>query len=238
MQTVKLLKMAVFLDGAPCSLVDINRLLEELTASIIRVITHNPYSYLSPWESEISQLNYCCVCHRIKFTKAQLKVAWCVRSSLWIKTWEEYLFFSVSPYFYLLFCMGVKLDRSHRGKNADWGCLRTWCLGEYLDLRGMKWQEAGENYIKRSAICLLFTRYFWMIKSRRMRWAWHVACLGRWELRTKFWLESLTGRDHSEDLGFDGKVILKWILGKEEWRAWIGFIWLRIVTGGGLLWTR
>jgi hypothetical protein len=30
---------------------------------------------------------------------------------------------------------------------TDWGCLRTGCWGEYLDLRGMKWQEDGENCI-------------------------------------------------------------------------------------------
>jgi hypothetical protein len=29
-----------------------------------------------------------------------------------------------------------------------------------------------------------------------------------------FWLESLKGRDHSEDLGVDGRIILKRILGK------------------------
>jgi hypothetical protein len=47
---------------------------------------------------------------------------------------------------------------------------------------------------------------------------------------TKFWLEGLKGRDHSEDLGIDGKIILKWILGKEGWKVWIGFIWLRTET--------
>jgi hypothetical protein len=31
---------------------------------------------------------------------------------------------------------------------------------------------------------------------------------------TKFWLENLEGRDHSEDLGVGGKIILEWILGK------------------------
>jgi hypothetical protein len=44
-------------------------------------------------------------------------------------------------------------------------------------------------------------------------------------MRAKFWLESLKGRDHSEDLGVDGWVILlKRILGKCDWRVWIGFI--------------
>jgi hypothetical protein len=33
-------------------------------------------------------------------------------------------------------------------------------------------------------------------------------------VRTKFLLESLKGRDKSENLSVDGKVILKWILGK------------------------
>jgi hypothetical protein len=35
--------------------------------------------------------------------------------------------------------MYVKLGLSLQGKNADRGC-----LGKYLDLRGMKWQEGGE----------------------------------------------------------------------------------------------
>jgi hypothetical protein len=49
-------------------------------------------------------------------------------------------------------------------------------------------------------------------------------------MHVKFWLESLKGRDHSEDL-----IILNEILGKYGWRAWFGFIWLEIVTSGGLL---
>jgi uncharacterized protein YbdZ (MbtH family) len=31
----------------------------------------------------------------------------------------------------------------------------------------------------------------------------------RWEMRTQVWLASLKGRDHSEDLGLDGRLILK-----------------------------
>jgi hypothetical protein len=33
-------------------------------------------------------------------------------------------------------------------------------------------------------------------------------------MRTTFLFENLTGRDHSEDLGIDGRVILKCILAK------------------------
>jgi len=33
-----------------------------------------------------------------------------------------------------LFRMGVKLGLTFYGKNTDWGCLRTWCWDEYLDL--------------------------------------------------------------------------------------------------------
>jgi hypothetical protein len=33
----------------------------------------------------------------------------------------------------------------------------------------------------------------------------------------------------------DGRIILKWFLRKQVWRVWIGFIWLRTGTGGGLL---
>jgi hypothetical protein len=32
---------------------------------------------------------------------------------------------------------------------------------------------------------------------------------GRDEMYTKFWLENLKERDHSEDLGADGKIILE-----------------------------
>jgi hypothetical protein len=33
-------------------------------------------------------------------------------------------------------------------------------------------------------------------------------------MRAKFWPENLKGRYHSEDPGVDGRIILKWILGK------------------------
>ena len=77
------------------------------------------------------------------------------------------------------FCMCVKLGRSHWGRNVGWGCLRTGYWGEYLGLR-----ETGENYtIRSSMICTPHPIVFGVIKSRRMRWVWHVARMGEEERR-------------------------------------------------------
>jgi hypothetical protein len=48
-------------------------------------------------------------------------------------------------------------------------------------------------------------------------------------------MESLRGRDYSEDLSVDGKIILKLIKRKEGWRMWIEIIWIRKGTGSGVL---
>jgi hypothetical protein len=39
--------------------------------------------------------------------------------------------------FYVLFCINMKLSLWSQGKNIDSGCLRTGCLGEYLEPRKM-----------------------------------------------------------------------------------------------------
>ena len=40
--------------------------------------------------------------------------------------------------------------------------------------------------------------------------------------------------DHFEDLGVDGRIILKWILNKSVGRSWTELIWLRIGRSGWL----
>jgi hypothetical protein len=45
------------------------------------------------------------------------------------------------------------------------------------------------------------------------------------------------GKRHWEDLDVGGWTILKLILERQDAMVWIGLIWLRIGTSGGLLWT-
>jgi hypothetical protein len=53
-----------------------------------------------------------------------------------------------------------------------------------------------------------------VIKSRRMRWAGHVALTAGGEMYTGFWWENLRERDHLEDPGINGRIILRWIFRK------------------------
>jgi hypothetical protein len=59
-----------------------------------------------------------------------------------------------------------------------------------------------------------------VIKSRRMRWAGHVARMER---------------DHWGDLGVDGWIILGWISRRWDVGIWTGLGWPRIGAGGGHL---
>jgi len=38
--------------------------------------------------------------------------------------------------------------------------------------------------------------------------------MGETQIHTKFWSDNLKGREHWEDLGVDGKIILEWIFEK------------------------
>jgi hypothetical protein len=76
-----------------------------------------------------------------------------------------------------------------------------------------------------------------VIKSRRMRWAGHVAHMGGGggEVFTGFWLGGLKARDHWEDLGKHGEITLKLTLGKQGSMEQTVFSWLRIGSNGRLV---
>jgi hypothetical protein len=61
-----------------------------------------------------------------------------------------------------------------------------------------------------------------VIKSRRMRWARHVARMARGKVHTGFCWGDLREGDHLRDPGVNGRIILKWILKKlDEGIDWI-----------------
>jgi hypothetical protein len=51
-------------------------------------------------------------------------------------------------------------------------------------------------------------------KSIRVRWAGHVEHKGRGKVYTGFWWEKVKERDHLEDPGMDGRIILRRIFRK------------------------
>jgi hypothetical protein len=97
----------------------------------------------------------------------------------------------------------------------------------FLDL-GSRWRKLHNNELHSLYSSPIIV---WVIKSRRMRWAEHVAR----EVFTGFWLGGPKVRGHWEDLGVGGRIRLSWTLGKQRSMGRTGFGWLRIGSGGGLL---
>jgi hypothetical protein len=74
-----------------------------------------------------------------------------------------------------------------------------------------------------------------VIKSRRIRWAGHVARIGEGRCVYRVWLAGPKVRDHWEDLGIGGWITLRWTLGRYGSMGRTGFSWLRIGSSGGLV---
>jgi hypothetical protein len=76
------------------------------------------------------------------------------------------------------------------------------------------------------------------MKSRRIRWAGHVALIG--EERTFY--KVLVGKNERKrllgDRGVDGRMGSEGILWRLVGGVQSGFYWFRIGAGGGLLWVR
>jgi len=74
-----------------------------------------------------------------------------------------------------------------------------------------------------------------VIKSRRMRWAGHVARMGEERGVYRVLLGKPEGKRHWGDLGVDGWIILRWISRRWDVGIWTGLGWPRIETSGGRL---
>jgi hypothetical protein len=84
-------------------------------------------------------------------------------------------------------------------------------------LRGRKGRKHGENCIIRRFINLYVSPIISrVIKSRSIRWAWHVARIGemRNAYRTRV-VKKLKSKEDSENLDVYGMTTLEWILGKQ-----------------------
>jgi hypothetical protein len=107
----------------------------------------------------------------------------------------------------------------------------------YLDLEGRK-TARGENCTMMNFTACILHRILlgWLNQGgwgeRDMWHAW-----GRGEEFTGFWLGGPNVRDHWEDPGVGGRITLTWALGRQGPMGRTGFSWLRIGSGGGLLWT-
>jgi hypothetical protein len=56
---------------------------------------------------------------------------------------------------------------------------------------------------------------------------------GRGEVYTGFWWGNLREREHLEDPGVDGRIILRGIFRKWDLGVWTGSTWVRVGTGVG-----
>jgi hypothetical protein len=61
-----------------------------------------------------------------------------------------------------------------------------------------------------------------VIRPRRIRWARHVARMGRKEACTGFWWGHLRDKDHLGDQVVDGSILLRWIFRKWDVGVWTG----------------
>ena len=68
-----------------------------------------------------------------------------------------------------------------------------------------------------------------------MRWTGHVARMGKRRGVCRVLVRKPEGKNHLEDPGVDGRIMLRLIFRKLDVRTWIGSMWLRIGTGGGHL---
>jgi hypothetical protein len=58
-----------------------------------------------------------------------------------------------------------------------------------------------------------------VVKSRRVRWTGHVARVGEMKNAYKILVGKSEGKERSETIDVDGRIMLEWILGKWSGRV-------------------
>jgi hypothetical protein len=67
-----------------------------------------------------------------------------------------------------------------------------------------------------------------MITTRKISWTMHVERVAGRGMHIDYWLESQNERDHYEDQGVSGRIILRRILERQDRVVWTIVIWPRI----------
>jgi hypothetical protein len=104
---------------------------------------------------------------------------------------------------------GVSTPGPYYGHTGIFGPKRDEVTGEWRKLHN---EELHDLYCSPNIVQV--------IKSRRMRWAGHVARMGRGEGCTGCWWGKLSERDHVGDRGVDVRIILRLSSGSGMW--WYG----------------
>jgi len=108
----------------------------------------------------------------------------------------------------------------NRALRRIFGPRRGDIIGEW---RKLHYEELNDLYSSPNTVRV--------IKSRKIKWADHVARMGRGEACTGFRWGHLKERDRLGDPGVDGRIILRWFFRKWDVGVWTGSNWLRVRTG-------
>ena len=104
------------------------------------------------------------------------------------------------------------------------GAARVEAMGDWRKLHN---EQLNDLYSSRNIICI--------IKSRRMRWAGHLACTEENRNAYRVWVGKPELRGHLKGLGIEESIILRLMLKKQDGKVWAGLLWLSIGTSGRLL---
>jgi hypothetical protein len=117
--------------------------------------------------------------------------------------------------------LSLSLREEHR--------LRVFGNGVLRKIFGPKREDVAGGYIRlhnEELHNLYASQNIGVVKSRRMQWAGQVVRVGEIRNAYKILVGNLKGKDHSKDLGVDGRIILEWTLGKYDGKIWTGCIYL------------